>query len=85
MLPDVDPVAVYRKVFGVTVIDGGGGTFTWNKDWQTFESSAYGAPADQKIGPTIVDSIYGLGGNFGVSFENSGLRGRAEIDLPPVK
>jgi hypothetical protein len=82
LLPDQDPVQAYERVFGITLIDGGGGKYEWDPKWQTMQSSVYGSPEQPKSGPTVLDSIQGMGGNFGVTFEHDGLRGRAEIELP---
>jgi hypothetical protein len=82
LLPDQDPVQAYSRVFGVTLIDGAGGKYEWDPQWQTMQSSVYGSPAQPKTGPTVLDSIQGMGGNFGITFEHDGLRGRAEVELP---
>ncbi|HSV16618.1 MAG TPA: hypothetical protein VLI90_20305 [Tepidisphaeraceae bacterium] len=82
LLPDQDPAQAYERVFGIALIDGAGGHYDWDEKWQTMQSSIYGSPAQPKQGPTVLDTVKGMGGNFGVTFEHGGLRARAEIELP---
>ena len=81
----VAQIAESIKAFGFTVpvlIDPAGGTYFWNEKWQTMESSIYGCPEAPKTGPDLPGLIERLrDGNFGVDFEEHGVRGRAEVGL----
>ncbi len=79
--PDRDPVDVHRRVWQTEPVCPGGGEYVWNEEWQTVESTVYGHPGEQKDGPSwpkaALDVLFA---NLGVTFENDGLRARAEID-----
>ena len=63
------------------LIDPAGGQYTWNEKWQTMESSVYGSPAQPKEGPAGIAALNGLlRANFGVTFENDGLRAKGEVE-----
>jgi hypothetical protein len=46
------------------------------------QSENYGHPGEPKTGPTALDLIRGARANLGLTFENNGLRGRAEVERP---
>lgn len=50
------------------------------------ESVVYGHPGDPKLGPTLFQmfSEYDFA-NFGLTFENDGLRARMVLDRTPAK
>ncbi len=78
--PEKDPQQLYENIWHTQLYAPGGGTYVWNEQWQTMESSLYGHPAQEKEGPSqalIFSNI--AAANFGLSFENSGLR--AIVDL----
>jgi hypothetical protein len=81
LFPDQDPVQVHQRLFGVTLHDPAGGSYVWNEQWQTMESTTYGHPAEPKDGPDLPAALAGVKSvDFGLTFEDRGLRARAAID-----
>jgi hypothetical protein len=82
LLPDRDPVQVHEALWGVRLVCPGGGRYVWNETWGTMESTAFGCPAAPKPGPDTIGVLKNLRlGQFGLSFEDQGLRARVAIDL----
>jgi len=57
----------------------GGGTYRWNEEFQTMESSVFGHPEKPKLPELtlpILRDLRRLG--LGMTFENSGLRARGD-------
>ncbi|MFH1024813.1 MAG: hypothetical protein V1809_15640 [Planctomycetota bacterium] len=80
LFPNEDPVAVHEKYWGTRLVCPGGGTYVWNDQWKTMESTVYGHPAGQKTGPAYPAALANFSsGNFGLSFENQGVRARVEL------
>jgi hypothetical protein len=78
--PDQDPVQLHDKIWHATLLDPAGGTYVWNDQWQTMESTIYGCPADPKAGPDAIAFVrQWLEADFGLTFENQGVRARAEV------
>jgi hypothetical protein len=78
--PDQDPLELHERVWKVRLVDPAGGRYTWNARWQTMESSEYGHPGEPKRGPAAPPLVSGItGGNFGLTFENQGLRARVKL------
>ncbi len=75
--PQMDPVKLHAQFWGVTLQDGGGGQYVWNDRYQTMESTVYGHPGQPKSGPAMALPLrqWQLG-EFGLSFENDGLRAK---------
>ena len=84
---DRDPVEVHRRVWGVELVCPGGGKYVWNDKYQTMESTLYGHPGEPKKGPSappVLSSF--VGGDFGLTLENNGLRARVVLERPvPAK
>ncbi len=84
---DRDPIEVHRRVWGVELVCPGGGKYAWNDKYQTMESSVYGHPGEPKKGPSappVLSSF--VGGDFGLTLENKGLRARVVLERPaPAK
>jgi hypothetical protein len=81
LFPDRDPADVHAEQWHVRLVDPAGGKYVWNEKDRTTESTTYGHPGAPKEGPdglSVIDDI--VRGNFGVTFEESGLRARVEID-----
>ena len=75
-----DPVELHEELWKIRLIDPAGGRYTWNAKWQTMESSVYGHPGKPKEGPATPPLASGvLGGNFGVTFEEDGLRAQVVL------
>jgi len=80
--PDQDPVALHEKFWHASLYCPGGGKYVWNEKWQTMESTAFGHPGEPKGGPQI-DAILPVNfANFGLTFEEQGLRARVELKRP---
>jgi hypothetical protein len=85
LYPKTDPVALHEKLWGVRLICPGGGKYAWNEEWQTMESTVYGHPGQPKSGPKSPLVLKGVTfGNFGITFENGGLRGSVELERKAV-
>jgi hypothetical protein len=79
--PKEDPVALHARFWQRQLICPGGGKYVWNEEWQTMESTVFGHPAKSKVGVGFPDQLKQLKlGNFGVTFEESGLRARLELN-----
>ncbi len=82
--PDRDPVEVHEKLWNRRLICPGGGTYRWNAEWQTMESTAFGHPAEPKPGPASPAALRDIQrGNFGITFEENGLRARVGLQRKP--
>ena len=78
--PNTDPVALHEQWWQRRLICPGGGEYRWNDEFQTMESTVYGHPAEPKVGPPLPAALANLKrANFGVTFEEEGLRARAEL------
>ncbi len=81
LYPDQDPVAMHEKLWHTRLTCPGGGSYVWNEKWQTMESTVYGSPSQPKRSPALPPALRGFSfGNFGVSFEENGLRARVELE-----
>lgn len=82
--PDQDPLKVHEKFWHRRLVCPGGGEYTWNAEWQTMESTDYGHPGEPKPGPDLTAALRDIElGNFGVTFEDNGLRARIELLRKP--
>ncbi|MHC4956406.1 MAG: hypothetical protein ACYTGZ_21400 [Planctomycetota bacterium] len=80
MFPGEDAVAMHAQITGVRLVCPGGGKYAWNDSWKTYESTAFGHPGAPKAGPDDPFPFAGWNyGNFGVTFEEDGIRARGEI------
>ena len=78
---DRDPVALHEQFWQARLVSPGGGKYVWNDQWQTMESTVYGHPGQPKTGPALPPVLANiLHANFGLTFEDEGLRARLEID-----
>jgi hypothetical protein len=79
--PNEDPAAVHERFWQLSLICPGGGQYVWNDDWQTFASTVYGCPAAPQEGPAAPPALGAIKrANFGLTFEEQGLRARARLD-----
>jgi hypothetical protein len=79
--PEQDPVALHERYWQQRLVCPGGGQYVWNESWQTMESTVYGCPAAPHEGPLAPAALTGLKrGNFGLTFEEQGLRARVVLD-----
>ena len=79
--PDRNPVEVHKQTWGVELVCPGGGKYVWNEKYQTMESTVYGHPGQPKSGPAAPPVLSTFAnGQFGLTFENQGLRARVELE-----
>jgi len=79
--PDQDPVALHERYWQTRLVCPGGGQYVWNEQWQTMESTVFGSPAAPQEGPVATPLLQTVKfGNFGVSFEEQGLRARVLLN-----
>lgn len=79
--PDADPIAFHEKQWQTRLVCPGGGKYVWNEKWQTYESTVYGHPGEPKAGPRVPPALSLFsGGEFGLTFENQGLRAKAVLE-----
>ncbi len=81
LFPDADPVVAHQRLMGTRLTCPGGGEYVWNEEWQTMESTSYGHPGERKDGPGLLRPPLSelAEGNFGLTFEDDGLRARVVL------
>ncbi|HEV8060693.1 MAG TPA: hypothetical protein VGP68_12500, partial [Gemmataceae bacterium] len=80
LFPDQDPVALHDRIWGTKLLCPGGGKYVWNDEWKTMESTVYGHPGQPKVGPATPSGLARFkAANFGLTFEEQGLRARMEL------
>src|SRR6185295_17610682 len=83
LYPQSDPVAMHEKLWGVKLLCPAGGKYVWNEKYLTMESTVLGHPGEPKAPPRdkLLTPLARLrSGNFGLTFENQGLRARVVIE-----
>lgn len=86
LFPNEDPVKVHERLWHVTLICPGGGKYVWNDDWHTMESTVYGHPGEPKPGPNSPPILGQFqSANFGLTFEEQGLRAKLELTREKAK
>lgn len=84
--PDQSPVATHQRLWNRLLVCPGGGEYRWNEEWQTMESTVYGHPGAPKSGPGLPSQLRDVAkGNFGLTFENQGLRSQLKLQLKSVE
>ncbi len=84
--PDMDPVQLHEQFWHRRLVCPGGGEYRWNENWQTMESSVYGHPGEPKAGPSLPVELRNVTfGNFGLTFEENGLRARVQLHTGKAK
>lgn len=80
LYPDLDPVQLHRRLWQTQLVCPAGGEYVWNPEWETMMSTGCGHPNLPKEGPAWPPALRRvLSGNFGLTFEDDGLRARVEI------
>ncbi len=81
LFPKEDPVRVHEKLWGARLVCPAGGKYVWNEAARTMESTVCGHPAAPRGGDALPGALLDLrSASLGVTFEQSGLRARAEIE-----
>lgn len=84
--PDKDPVALHRAIWGSTLMCPAGGTYQWNEAFATMASSVCGHPGEPPAEPVRPAGLTGISAaDFGLTFEQDGLRTRAEVTRTPKR
>jgi hypothetical protein len=80
LYPDQDPVALHQRIWKTLPQSPAGDGYRWNDAWQTMESTSYGHPGEPKLGPAFPQPLRAVvHANFGVTFEDDGLRTHVEL------
>ncbi|MBT3666157.1 MAG: hypothetical protein HN548_01660 [Opitutae bacterium] len=74
------PLTYHQKVWQTDLLCPGGGEYTWNQEFKTYESSAFGHPGEPRLPENV--SVLGKWNqvDFGINFENDGLRVKAKLE-----
>ena len=84
--PELDPARLHERVWGQRLIDPQDSGYTWRKAHQTMSSGAYGHPGAPKQGPVLPPGLSGYDlANFGLTFEEDGLRARVNLHKRPAQ
>ncbi len=84
--PNEDPQKIQERLWNTRLLDPAAGQYIWNEKFQTMESTTYGEPANPKDGPTNIYNWTDLQkAAFGLTFEDQGLRARAQLDVENPK
>ena len=80
LYPERDPVALHEAVWGERLVCPAGGHYVWNPRWRTMESTALGHPGEPRPGPETIGLLRGVkSADFGITFQDGGLRATVEI------
>jgi hypothetical protein len=78
--PRTSPEILHQRLWNTRLVCPGGGKYTWNEKFQTFESTAFGHPARPRFRHDLSISWFDITlANLGITFENNGLRAQAEL------
>jgi hypothetical protein len=78
--PNKDPLAVHERLWQTRLVCPGGGKYVWNEQWQTMESTVFGHPGQPRAPRNLALPLAAFRDlNLGITFENDGLRARAEL------
>ena len=76
-----DPVTFHQRFWQTLLVCPGGGTYRWNEDFATMESTVYGHPGEFRVSAEQPGPLADVkAARFGLTFEDDGLRARAEVD-----
>lgn len=75
-----NPVKFHQDKWGVRLVCPGGGSYIWDKAYQTMASTVYGHPGKPDTAHDVPEPLSQFSGaHFGITFENDGLRARARV------
>ena len=81
LYPAWDPVQLHERLWHVKLVDPAGGSYVWDEQYQTMSSTTFGHPAAPREGPALPKQLEDITkAAFGVTFEDDGLRARAELE-----
>jgi hypothetical protein len=74
------PLQFHEQFWHLRLLCPGGGTYSWNEDFNTFESTVFGHPGQPKETDILSDPLYNIAEvNLGLTFEENGLRARGVL------
>ena len=80
IFPERDPLLVHEKIWKTRLLCPAGGTYVWNDEWKTMESTTVGHPGAPKEAKLTLPALAGVEkARFALAFEGEGLR--AKVDL----
>ena len=83
LYPDKDPVKVHEQLWGVKLLCPGGGSYVWNEQWHTMESTVFGHPGQPRTGPVpLLPGVTDV--NLGATFEDQGLSAKGILTRNPI-
>ena len=86
IFPDRDPAAVHEKVWKTALRCPGGGSYEWNSDLGSMQSTIFGHPAQPKTAHSLPNVLEGMtAGSFSLGFEDDGLRAKVELQRTPPR
>ncbi len=81
LYPERDPAALHEAVWGERLVCPCGGRYVWNPKWRTMESTVLGHPGAPKPGPDTILPLHDVkAADFGITFQDGGLRATVEIE-----
>jgi hypothetical protein len=80
LFPKQDPVDVHYKYSHTRLVCAGGGSYVWNPDWGTMESTACGHPGSPRK-PRKINWDWVKNGNFGITLQDNQMRARVSLEI----
>ena len=81
-----DALSYHLKVWQTELQCPGGGEYTWNQKFQTYESSVFGHPGKPRMPQRGIGLLSPFGKvDFGLTFENDGLRVNGSVERYKVE
>ena len=78
---EASPVDLHQRLWQTKLVCPGGGRYVWNEALQSTESTVFGCPARPKTPADLPNTLKTLRTiNMGLTFEEDGLRARAEVE-----
>lgn len=76
-----DPVALHETFWRTRLVCPGNGTYVWNEQYQTMESTVFGFPGAPRRSASPPGPFHGItAAGFGMTFEQGGLRARVSLE-----
>lgn len=75
-----DPVDFHQRFWQTKLVCPGGGDYVWNEKFKTMESTIFGSPARPRLKKKMSTPLTKIKeAEFGLTFEDNGLRARADM------
>ena len=80
LFPNRDPVEMHLALWGERLVCPAGGTYVWNAEWKTMESTACGHPGQPKPDTGLPRLLHDMTrARAGLTFEHDGLRAVVQL------